>query len=176
MDKRIGARLEGLVFLAAVWLLLAPLVLDFLDLGGPAIFAAWGSAILLYLSVSEATVFPGVVDEWLDAIVATGLIASPWLLGYDGNEAAMYNAVATGLVVLAGVSFELAHALAHSGVRTIARSRRPPPPRGFPTSSRAPRRSRDTSSARPGKAPRSAFDAGTAPTAAPRATTHIRRH
>ena len=52
----------------------------------------------------EAFYYPEIVEEWGNLAVGVGLAISPWLLGYDGERAAMINAVACG-VAIAALSF-----------------------------------------------------------------------
>ncbi len=103
--KKSDAWQDGATLAVAGWLFLAPFVLDFMPLTNPAAMIAWICAVLLYISASEALVFPDIIAETLDSGVGAGLAVSPWVLGYSDNEAATYNAIAAGTIVaLCGIS------------------------------------------------------------------------
>ncbi len=85
-----------------LWLVASPFVL-----GMAHQLAAW-SAMLAGVAVVtlavEAFYYPEIVEEWGNLAVGIGLAASPWLFGYDGERAAMANALACG-VGIAALSF-----------------------------------------------------------------------
>lgn len=85
-----------------LWLVASPFVL-----GMEHHLAAW-SAMLAGVAVVtlavEAFYYPEIVEEWGSLAVGIGLATSPWLFGYDGERAAMANALACG-VAIAALSF-----------------------------------------------------------------------
>ena len=91
----------GLVILAGLWLLISPWVLGYTDVGNAttndvvlgiviAIIAAirmWGSWSAAWLS-------------WLNVVLGIWVIASPRILGYTTNNAALWDNVIFGIVVV----------------------------------------------------------------------------
>ncbi|HQY27927.1 MAG TPA: SPW repeat protein [Burkholderiaceae bacterium] len=85
-----------------LWLVASPFVLG-VKLQPAAWAAILAGAAVVTLAV-EAFYYPEIIEEWGNLAVGVGLAASPWLLGYDGEQSAMINAVACG-VAIAALSF-----------------------------------------------------------------------
>jgi hypothetical protein len=100
MDKPVGVLHDPLTFIIAIWLVMSPFFLGFASITHAETMVAWIAAVLLFMSANNVLVLPGVLDEWLDAAVGLGLLASPWLTGYSTHLAATFNAIMVGIVVL----------------------------------------------------------------------------
>jgi SPW repeat len=94
-------RFDWIVLAAAVWLCISPLAFGTARLSNPATVLAWSCGIVLLLSGTEALTVPDVVDEWVDIVTGTVLVAGPWVLDFDGNAALATNSVAVGVLVTA---------------------------------------------------------------------------
>jgi SPW repeat-containing protein len=75
-----------------------------LSLGTPRQTAAIAGLLIAVLSIAALTAF-AVWEEWLNVIVGLWLIASPWLLGFQGSDAMTIDVV-IGTVVAALAAFE----------------------------------------------------------------------
>lgn len=82
------------------WLVISAWVLGFEQdmtvLGNQVIVGA-----LLIAAGLGAIFLPRAWEEWTEAGLGLWMVLSPWLLGYSALQTATWNAVATGLVVLA---------------------------------------------------------------------------
>ena len=99
-QKPLGAWHRPLAFMVATWLLVAPFVLGFPAIDHVATIVLWIAAVLMFMSANDILVLPGVADEWLDAAVGSGVLASPWLFGYSSLRPATLNALGTGVVIM----------------------------------------------------------------------------
>ena len=106
-DKPVGESHDPLAFVIAIWLLMSPFFLGFESPKSAESIVAWAGALLLFLSANNILLVPGVLDEYLDAAVGVGVLASPWVLGYSDHTVATINALAVGIVVMlcAGLAF-----------------------------------------------------------------------
>ena len=81
------------------WLLLSPWILGY---NGEA--AAMPNAVIVGIALVAAALgamlLPRAWEEWTEAALGLWLMASPWVLRFNGNADAMLTAVITGLVVL----------------------------------------------------------------------------
>jgi hypothetical protein len=85
-----------------LWLVASPFLLGVTR--QPAAWAAILAGVAVVTLAVDAFYYPEIVEEWGNLAVGIGLAASPWLLGYDGDRAAMINALACG-VAIAALSF-----------------------------------------------------------------------
>ena len=84
--------------LLGAWIALSPWILGFTDAKmALANFLAVGA--LLLAAAIGAIVVPKAWEEWVEVALGVWLMASPWVLGYAGNMAAMQDALFSGLVV-----------------------------------------------------------------------------
>jgi hypothetical protein len=84
--------------LLGVWLILSPWAVGFQDNTlALANFAAVG--VLLLAAALGAIFVPQAWEEWVEVALGLWLIASPWLLGFTGMQAAVQNAIFSGLAV-----------------------------------------------------------------------------
>ncbi|MCS6945356.1 MAG: SPW repeat protein [Sutterellaceae bacterium] len=81
-----------------VWLIVSPWLLSYASEAA----ATWNAAILGVL-ISAAAIWAlfrvFAWQQWANVAFGLWLIVSPWLLGFGGVAAALYNAVIVGLVV-----------------------------------------------------------------------------
>ena len=81
------------------WLALSPWILGY---SGNA--AAMPNAVIVGIALIAtalgAMLLPRAWEEWTEAALGLWLMASPWVLGFNGNADAMLTAVVTGLVVM----------------------------------------------------------------------------
>lgn len=93
--------------LLGAWLVVSPWVL-----GYQAETAAMANAVVIGLALAAASLgaifVPRAWEAWTEAILGLWLVASPWLLGFSGLDAAMATAAISGVVVLALALWELA--------------------------------------------------------------------
>lgn len=108
-DEGVGAAtVSALVFLAGVWLVLAPFVLDYPDIGGGfdgrwndrVVGAAIAVVAVMRMVTPNRTVAFGLINVGLGA----WLVAAPFVLFYDDDRvatAATVNDIAVGVLVIA---------------------------------------------------------------------------
>lgn len=91
---------SGTNIVAGLWLLIAAFVLGYAGIAA----ALWNEilvgaaiAVLAWLRVSNPTQRAGL--SWTNVVLGLWLIGAPFILGYAGTAAAMWNEVIIGLVV-----------------------------------------------------------------------------
>lgn len=85
--------------LLGAWLVLSPWAVGFADHQAAMInFVAVG--LLLMAAAIGAIVVPKAWEEWAEVVLGCWLVASPWVLGFDGIALAMQDAVFSGLAVV----------------------------------------------------------------------------
>lgn len=85
--------------LLALWLVVSPWVLGFSGVTLATVTTV-AAGVLLLASSLGAMAMPGAWEEWLDALLGGALMAAPLLLGFDGVDAALQNALLTGAAVV----------------------------------------------------------------------------
>lgn len=88
------------ILVAAAWLYVSPFVFGIASLTHPATMLAWGCAVVLMVSASEALVVPDPVEEWVDVVAALALMAGPWVFGFSTQAGPAINSFVVGLAVL----------------------------------------------------------------------------
>ena len=84
--------------LLGAWLILSPWLLGFAgDIAPAASFV--GVGVLLLASAVGAILVPKAWEEWTAVALGVVLMASPWILGFAGIQAATQNAIFSGLVI-----------------------------------------------------------------------------
>jgi hypothetical protein len=86
--------------LLGAWLIVSPWILGFQNLPA-ALTCTVAIGVLLVASSAGAMSVPQAWEEWTDVALGVALIAAPFLLGFDGNQPALQNALFTGLAVAA---------------------------------------------------------------------------
>lgn len=84
--------------LLGAWLVVSPWALDFESVT-VAMVSTMAIGTLLVASSAGAMVLPSAWEEWLDAGLGAALMMAPVLLGFDGVDAALQNALIVGAVV-----------------------------------------------------------------------------
>lgn len=98
-----------------VWLVVSPWVLGYATATTPA-WNAWVLGVVIAVTgIAALTAFHR-WEEWVNAVLGAWLVVSPWLLGFTGLTAALWNQIVVGIVV-AGLA--IWRAMAIDG-RTIA--------------------------------------------------------
>jgi hypothetical protein len=84
--------------LLGAWLIVSPWVIGVAD--SPLVVANFlVVGVLLVATAVGAILVPKAWEEWVEVALGVWLIASPWLLGFAGQQAALQNALFSGLVV-----------------------------------------------------------------------------
>ena len=96
-----GSVFKGATFLAGVWLLLSPYILNFS--GEPT--ALWtslvaGAALVVLTAISMLVEHQGIL-EFLDGLTGAVVITTPFVLSFSDVTAAMWDAVIVGAAVVA---------------------------------------------------------------------------
>jgi len=82
-----------------VWLFISPFTLGYQSVGG---VAAWNSYIL-GVAVAVFAIWalsqPRVWEEWVNLVLGIWLIISPFVLGFTGDSAALWNNIILGILV-----------------------------------------------------------------------------
>jgi len=89
---------DPLNLILGLWMLVSPWVLNHQAETNP----TWNAAILgiLIAAVALFTLFRVMAwEEWANVVFGVWLVISPWILGFSGLGAAMWNAVIVGAVV-----------------------------------------------------------------------------
>lgn len=81
------------------WIVLSPWIFGFVD-HMPALVNHLVIGIALVAAALGAIFLPRAWEEWTEGALGLWMVVSPWLLGYDGLQAATMNAVVSGLVVM----------------------------------------------------------------------------
>jgi hypothetical protein len=99
ITEKITAQWQDVVnVLLGIWLVVSPWVLAYVD----ETMAAWNAAVIgvvIALAAMSALVAYEKWEEWITAALAAWLIASPYVLGFGGMQAAAWNHLAVGLLV-----------------------------------------------------------------------------
>jgi hypothetical protein len=81
-----------------VWLVVSPWALGYAG----ETMAAWNAyifGVIIAVAAIAALVAFHEWEEWVNAVIGLWLIVSPWVLGFSGLAAAMWNFVAVGVIV-----------------------------------------------------------------------------
>ncbi len=87
------------VLATAAWLFVSPFFLGFHAVSHPGSWVAWSTSVLLLLSGTGYSLTPDSWTEWGDAAVGGGLVATPWLFGFDDDAVPSVSFVIAGLIV-----------------------------------------------------------------------------
>jgi hypothetical protein len=82
------------------WLILSPWILGFDGLMIAVTTTVFIGALLLATNLGAMSL-PQAWEEWADVALGAALMVSPWILGFDGAQVAVQNALFTGLAVAA---------------------------------------------------------------------------
>lgn len=87
----------------AVWLFVSPWLLKFEPgAAAPSVPAAWNAwilAIVIGVFAIAALVKARPWEEWINLIAGAWVFVSPWVVGYYGHPAALWNALIVGALV-----------------------------------------------------------------------------
>lgn len=95
-----GARASAFNIVAGFWLIVAPFLLGYSELGLAVRNDVLVGVVVLVLAWARASSpreIPGL--SWFNALLGLWLIAAPFVLGYDSVAAARWNDVSVGLIV-----------------------------------------------------------------------------
>lgn len=86
--------------LLGAWLVLSPWILGYQEET-----AAMVSGVIIGLALMAAALgaifMPRAWEEWTEVALGLLMIASPWILGFSGIQAAMWSALISGLAIVA---------------------------------------------------------------------------
>ncbi|MFC5498182.1 SPW repeat protein [Caenimonas terrae] len=86
--------------LIGAWLVASPWVLGFQG-NSSALSSSLVIGVALIAAAAGAMWLPQAWEEWTEAALGVLMMASPWLMGFTGLEAARTSAILSGLAVLA---------------------------------------------------------------------------
>lgn len=81
-----------------IWLAVSPYVLSFADQTTPAWNAHVVGIVILALVAAAIWAFQK-WEEWINAALGLWLVVSPWLLGFSGLTAPLWNQIVVGILV-----------------------------------------------------------------------------
>jgi hypothetical protein len=84
--------------LLGAWLMVSPWVLGYQGVVVAMVSTMAIGAVLVASSVGAMSL-PAAWEEWLDVVLGVALMLAPFLLGFNGVDAALQNALLTGAVV-----------------------------------------------------------------------------
>jgi len=96
--------------LLAIWLFISPWVIGFaygagnaeavtLPNAGAAAWNAWVIAVIVGVLSIAAIAKLAVWEDWVNLVLGVWLFFSPWILGYAGLDAAMWNSLVVGFLI-----------------------------------------------------------------------------
>lgn len=98
-EKLVQQWQDAVNFVLGVWLFFSPWIIGFTGETAPA-WNAYVLGVIIAVAAAAALVEFAKWEEWANALFGAWLIVSPWILGFSGLAAAMWNAVIVGLIVL----------------------------------------------------------------------------
>ncbi|MDQ8699407.1 SPW repeat protein [Hyphomicrobium sp. LHD-15] len=99
MERTFGTWQDGVNFLLGVALFLSPFVLGFSTERAPSFNAHIIGALIAILALATILAFQA-WEEWINAVLGLWLIVAPWVLGFNGHEAAKLTHVLIGVATL----------------------------------------------------------------------------
>jgi hypothetical protein len=81
-----------------IWLAVSPFALAYADQATPAWNAHVVGIVIVVLAAAAIWAFQA-WEEWINAVLGLWLIVSPWVLGFSGLEAPLWNQIVVGLAV-----------------------------------------------------------------------------
>lgn len=110
---------EWLMLLFGVWLVVSPFALGYAGAGAQ--MAVWNPVIVgvvvIVFAIAEI-MKPQTWEEWISLLLGAWLIAAPFVLGYTGMTAALWNSVIMGLLIGADAVWTLIDMKSHGGRKT----------------------------------------------------------
>jgi hypothetical protein len=93
----------GINALLGIWLFVSPWVYGYYAARSGGAWNSWvvGVLILLFAASRYSTPHQRTQLSWFTLILGAWTVISPWVYGYAGNLAALWNSVILGLIVLA---------------------------------------------------------------------------
>ncbi len=91
---------DWLNVILGAWLIASPWALGFADTQ-PAAGTAWALGAAIVVLAGTAVYMPKAWEEAVSIVLGLCLLASPWVMGFADHSAAMTNAVAMGVLVVA---------------------------------------------------------------------------
>lgn len=88
--------------IVGLWLIAFPFLFDVVGASSPMLFTLnflICGIIALLLAATALTAFRS-WEEWIGVVLGLWLIASPWLLGFVAAEAARWNALVAGVIIV----------------------------------------------------------------------------
>ena len=110
-------RWQDWVMLAfGIWLFFSPYFLDYLSVSGPAAWNSYIFGIVLVVMAGFALADRRIWEEWVNVVVGAWLFISPFIVGFYGDNAATWNHMILGVLVV----IDAIWAIAQSPVRRHA--------------------------------------------------------
>lgn len=99
LTKKVGSYWQDTInVLLGLWLIASPWALGFATETTLA-WNVWVTGMIIAVVAIAALIAFQTWEEWINVALGAWLTVSPWVLGFTGNDAAMWNAIAVGVVV-----------------------------------------------------------------------------
>lgn len=92
---------SGINVLLGIWLIISPWVFGYVSAGDQPMWNAvsTGGLVLILAATRYAQPHTGSGMSWINFLLGLWAIASPWIFTYANQDSAMWNNVATGVVI-----------------------------------------------------------------------------
>lgn len=112
---------DWLLLAFGVWLVISPFVLGY---GGPGVGMAMWNPIIVGVAViifaAAVVMKPQQWEEWINLVLGVWLILAPFILGFTQLQAALWNHLIVGALIVAGAVWSLMQMRAHNVRHTTA--------------------------------------------------------
>jgi hypothetical protein len=89
---------DGINVILGLWLIASPGMLGYMS-ETTAAWNAWIVGVVVMVAALAALVAFQKWEEWVSMALAAWLIASPWILGFSGLQAAVWNQLIVGVLI-----------------------------------------------------------------------------
>lgn len=89
---------DGINIILGLWLIASPGMLAYMS-ETTATWNAWTIGAVVMVAALAALVVFQKWEEWVNMALAAWLIVSPWILGFSGLQAAVWNQIIVGILI-----------------------------------------------------------------------------